>query len=333
MRTINQCLGTALLAVVLTLPSQLVAEHWDGNSKSCDRTARLLKSACRAGNVDDFYHGRAICENISDRGDRRECKSEAREILHDSNEECRDILDARKDLCDQLGQGRYEPDFSPENFVDPDDIGGAVAANPYLPLIVGMVRVYHKTFIDEDGEEVFEEITVTTTDEIKVINGVRCRVSQDVVVANGDLLEDTDDWFAQHIDGSVWYCGEEVKDYEFFDEDEPRLPELVDVAGSFKAGRDGDLAGILMLGNPQVGDVYREEASYSNAEDASEILSINASETVPAASCTNDCVVTRAFSPLEPGIEEMKFYARDIGPILELDEEGNRTELVKIINP
>lgn len=332
MKFLITTLSALVFAIIVTLPTQLAAEpRRDGNS--CDTTAKHLRTACRAASTDEYFHSLAVCENIGDPGDRRECAMDAKDVLTETKSECRSVYRARLDLCDQLGQARYEPDFGPENFVDPDEIGSTIAANPYLPMIVGMVRVYEKTFVDEDGEDVTEEIAVIIRDEIKVIDGVRCRVVQDVVTANGDLVEDTDDWFAQHIDGSVHYCGEEAKDFEFFDEDEPRLPELVSIDGSFKQGRDGDLSGILMLSNPQVGDAYREEASYSNAEDAAEILSINGSESVPAASCSNDCVVIRAFSPLEPGVEEIKYYARDIGPILEVDSDGARTELVELIIP
>lgn len=32
------------------------------------------------------------------------------------------------------GLDRYDPDFSPENFVDPDAIGAGLTPNPYVPL-------------------------------------------------------------------------------------------------------------------------------------------------------------------------------------------------------
>jgi hypothetical protein len=37
-------------------------------------------------------------------------------------------------------------------------------------------------------------------------------------------------------DGYIWYCGEGLKDLESFDDDDPRLPELVSTDDSFKAG-------------------------------------------------------------------------------------------------
>ncbi len=72
-----------------------------------------------------------------------------------------------------------------------------------------------------------ETTVVEALDETKAIAGVTCLVIRDQVFKNGKLLEDTDDWFAQAKDGAIWYCGEEVKDYETFAGDRPRLPELV----------------------------------------------------------------------------------------------------------
>ena len=53
---------------------------------------------------------------------------------------------------------------------------------------------------------------------------------------------------------------------------------------------------------------------------------------MPAATCTGDCLVTRDFSPLDPGVEEEKYYAPGVGKILEIDlETGTRVELTGIV--
>ena len=47
-----------------------------------------------------------------------------------------------------------------------------------------------------------------------------------------------------------------------------------------------------------------------------------------------DCRQTMDFSPLEPGNAEYKFYAENIGVVLEVDlESGELLELVEIIEP
>jgi hypothetical protein len=273
---------------------------------------------------DDYWTAMAVCVNESDADDRAECKADAAEEKKDAREECADVFQARTDVCDLVGEARYDPGWAPANFVDPDDIGDAVAPNPYFPLVVGAYWVL------QGGDEV---ITDTVMDKTKLIDGVRCRVLLDVVEDDGVVIEVTDDWYAQDLAGNVWYCGESARDFETFEGDEPEEPELVEIDGSFKAGRDGAKPGILMLASPQVGDAYRQEVAVGDAEDVAEVLSITGTESVDAASCTNDCVVTRDFTPLEPGVDEIKYYAPGVGLILEVDDEGNRTELVEFNVP
>jgi len=299
----------------------------------CSKTARTLRTACGFDVKDDFWLSKAQCINVSDRDERKECYKEVRLSRKEAREECEDQYDARLELCDAVGESRYDPDFSPERFVDPRQIGITVAENPYFPLIEGHKWVYESNFTDEDGEQVTETITVVVTDKTKLIEGVTCRVVNDLVlVDDGDgptPLEDTNDWYAQDIDGNVWYCGEEVQDFETFDGDDPMEPELVAIDGSFKVGRERAKPGIIMLALPEVGDVYLQEVAFGDAEDFAEVTSLNATESVPAASCNGDCLVTREGNLLEPGVFADKYYAPGIGNILEVEDGDIRVELLE----
>ena len=102
-----------------------------------------------------------------------------------------------------------------------------------------------------------EFTTVQVLNSTKLIAGVTCIVVRDQVFEDGDLVEDTDDWFAQAKDGNVWYCGEEAKDFESFKGDEPRKPELVSIDGSFKAGVTATSRASSSLRPQKPGDVYR----------------------------------------------------------------------------
>jgi hypothetical protein len=192
------------------------------------------------------------------------------------------------------------------------------------------VWVYESTFIDEDdGEEVTETTTVTVTGQTKLIEGITCLVVNDVVAEDGVLIENTDDWFAQDTDGNVWYCGEIAENFEYFDGDEPELPELVDIEGSWKAGREGAEAGILVPAEPEVGDIIRNEVLYGEAEDVIEILSLQGDESVQQADCNGSCLVVKESTPLEPDAEENTYYLPGMGVILEVDvETGARAELI-----
>jgi hypothetical protein len=298
--------------------------------RACDDTAASQRQACGAEARDDSFVARARCINVSDAEAREECFDDAREEYVEAREECAEQQDAREDLCDALGQDRYDPSFEPDDF--DADFRALTSPNPYFPLTIGNRWEFAGA----------EDIAIVVRDETKLIGGVRCIVVNDRVEVDGRVVEDTDDWFGQRKDGTVDYCGESVMDFEFFAGDEPPLPELVEIDGSFKHGRDGDKAGTQMPARPIVGQVYRQEWSPGNAEDAAVILSTSygpgaAPELdggVPPAlaallCASQDCVVVGEFSPLEPDSFQRKYYARGIGLFLEVNpEDGEIVQLV-----
>ncbi|AKB25061.1 hypothetical protein MSMTP_1592 [Methanosarcina sp. MTP4] len=153
--------------------------------------------------------------------------------------------------------------------------------------------------------------------------GVTTTVVQDTEYEDGELVEETFDWYAQDEAGNVWYFGENSIEYE---DGEP-----VSTEGSWEAGVNGAKPGIIMLGNPKVGDIYYQEFSPGEAEDQAEVLSLSETITVAYGSFEN-CLKTREFTTLEPGEEENKYYASGIGLLLEEEVEGGdeRLELVEI---
>jgi hypothetical protein len=295
-----------------------------------------LRKACAVDVVDDLFEGRGICANTDDDDERAQCREDLAEAQNEAHEECGEIFEARLEVCDALDDAAHEPPFGPAfaaSFVDPREIGDTVEPNPFFPLIAGSERTYEKTIV-EDGETIVETVTTTVTDAIKLIDGIPCIVVRDVEESSEGSGEDTDDWFAQDVDGNVWYCGEISRELETFEGDDPEEAEIVSVDGSWKAGRDGAEAGMLIPAAPNVGDVIRQELLYGEAEDVIEILAVDATESAPAASCDGTCLKTRDFSPLEPGNEENKFYAPGVGLIVELDpESGERLELIELILP
>jgi hypothetical protein len=185
--------------------------------------------------------------------------------------------------------------------------------NPYWPMAPGSRWVYR-----EDGQRV----EVTVTDRTKEILGIRATVVHDVVTEDGELVEDTDDWYAQDKDGNVWYLGEATKEYE--------NGKVKTTEGSWEAGVDGAEAGILLPGEPEVGMAYRQEYYKGEAEDRGEILSLEEKVEVPFGSFEG-VLMTRDTTPLEPDVVEHKFYARGLGPVLAIGISGGsgREELVR----
>jgi hypothetical protein len=188
--------------------------------------------------------------------------------------------------------------------------------NPYWPMRPGNHWVYR----ERDGDGV-TRVVVTVTDRTKVVDGIDAVVVRDVVTRNGEVVEDTFDWYAQDADGNVWYLGEATKEFE-----DGRVKST---AGSWEAGVDGAQAGVIVPANPRPGLKYRQEYYEGEAEDAGEILSVNAGVSVPYGSFSG-ALQTKDTTPLEPDLVEHKFYARGIGPVLAVavSDGGGREELI-----
>ena len=210
----------------------------------------------------------------------------------------------------QLPTGSEPAELDPADFTTEID-------NPYWPLRPGNRWVYRET----SGGEV-QRVVVTVTDRTKTIDGIEARVIHDLVTTpDGEKVEDTFDWYAQDKDGNVWYLGEDTKEYEG--------GRVVSTEGSWEHGVDGAEAGIIVAAEPKQGLTYREEYYAGEAEDAAEVLSVEGKVQVPHGRFAG-AMITRNFSGIEPNVEELKFYARGVGPVLELLVSGGagRTELL-----
>ncbi|MEX0682142.1 MAG: hypothetical protein WD904_01560 [Dehalococcoidia bacterium] len=139
-------------------------------------------------------------------------------------------------------------------------------------------------------------------------------VVQDQAFEGGELVESTLDYFAQHVDGSVYYFGEDVDNCED--------GELKDHDGSWLAGEGENQPGVIMPPAPAVGDIFEQEKAPGIAEDKMTVLSVTETVDVPAGSFS-DCVKTRDENPLDPAAAiEFKFYCPDVGFVLEEFPEG-----------
>ena len=309
----------ALLPIISALTITLFGSHAQATESGlyCSETANNSIKACRFEAREGLNIDSANCINVDNDIDRNLCEEAVQEEFVETWELCGDVKDARQEVCSLIGEARYDPRLDPDNFINPLNITWATA-NPYMPLVPGLVKIF------ESGDET---ITVTVTDRTREIMGITAVVVSDVVEEGGELIEVTDDWFAQDNAGNVWYMGEHVLNYED--------GVISDLDGSFEAGEDFARAGILVKATQVIGDVYRQEWFLDEAEDMAMVVAIDASEDAPAANCSESCLQTREWSPLEPDVSEYKFYAPYIGVIVayEVEEPGEREELVDIILP
>jgi hypothetical protein len=91
------------------------------------------------------------------------------------------------------------------------------------------------------------------------------------------------------------------------------------------------MPGIIMKANPKVGDSYRQEYYKGEAEDMAEVISLTESTAIAYGSFDN-LLMTKEWTPLEPGVAEHKYYAARVGLILEELVEGGsgRIELIEV---
>ena len=182
--------------------------------------------------------------------------------------------------------------------VDPADFV-ALVDHPYWPLVPGTTTVF-----EGDGERIVVEVTGYT----KEVLGVATTVVRDRVYDKGRLIEDTLDWYAQDRSGNVWYFGEETTEYE---DGKP-----VTTAGSWEAGVDGAMPGVVMPAEPRVGDTYRNEYYAGEAEDLAKVIELDGTISVPVGTF-NETIRTEDWTPLEPSQLERKTYAPGVGLVAE----------------
>ena len=192
--------------------------------------------------------------------------------------------------------------------------------NPLFPLVPGTTYTYrHET---PDG---VETNTVEVTHDTKMIAGVTTVVIHDRVYLEGDLTEDTFDWYANDKDGNVWYFGEDTKTVQG--------GVVVSTEGSWEAGKGNAKPGVIMLAHPHMGDVYQQENAPGVVADMARVKGLNETATVPYG-VFNGCLKTQEWTPLEPGNRANKFYAPGIGTVLEVENRnGGRVELVSLTRP
>ena len=223
--------------------------------------------------------------------------------------------DATVDTSDAAGEpsaSTTAPDETDGPTIDPGDDGDytvdidptvftSTVDNPFMPWLPGMRWVYEER--TADGE--VEVITIEVLDETRTVMGVETIVVHDTVeTEDGELVEDTYDWYAQDDDGNVWYFGEDTKAYEDGE---------VSEAGAWEGGVDGALPGIVMPAAPAVSETgYRQEYLAGEAEDMGQIIETG-----------NGIVVTRDWTPLEPDVVEEKTYVTGVGFVYESKVSGD----------
>ena len=204
-----------------------------------------------------------------------------------------------------------------ESTVDPADCSAQVD-NSYVPLASVKVMVFRG---EEPGDEGGERVKTRALQRVQpkpaTIAGFPVRVVEVTERENGELVERTLDYYSQCGDGSVWYVGEKVDNYED--------GKIVDHEGAWQAGEDGASAGLFMPADPNVGDRLQQERAPGVADVHSSVVADDVEITSPAGKFSG-CIRTKDFAPLDNSTE-FKLYCPSVGLVREELTDG-RLELL-----
>jgi hypothetical protein len=187
--------------------------------------------------------------------------------------------------------------------------------NPWFPLTPGTRYVYTGV---KDGQPARDVLTVTH--RTNTVGGVPCVVVEDRLYLRGKLRERTTDWYTQDKQGNVWYFGESTSELG-------ENGRVTGTKGTWAAGVDGAQPGIFMPAQPRVGRSYRQEYYKGQAEDHFQVIAVLGR--------AKNAVLTKEWTPLEPGAIDHKLYVRGVGTVLERTVQGGseRNVLVSLRRP
>jgi hypothetical protein len=136
-----------------------------------------------------------------------------------------------------------------------------------------------------EGKPFRTEVTLLPYTRIVAWEGqqVETAVSQYLAYLDGRITEIAYDLYAQADDGSVWYFGEDVADFE--------AGAIATKEGTWLAGKDAPAA-MIMAGQPKVGQVFRTENSPGFAFEEVSVKSVDQALVGPLGPVSGGIVVS-----------------------------------------
>lgn len=196
--------------------------------------------------------------------------------------------------------------------------------HPFVAFATVTRSVYEGEEVDPDaGERVQIRVESVVRPDTKRVAGTEVTVVEVKDFESGDLVELTEDYYAQGPDGVVYYLGEQVDEYED--------GEVAGHGGEWLTGEGENQAGVFMPADPAEGDVFEQERAPGVAEDRSTVVGVGVTVTVPAGTF-DDCIETEDLDPIDD-VTEHKFYCRGVGLVRETFAAGGSLDLIEFSSP
>ncbi|MGH7857505.1 MAG: hypothetical protein ACREQY_09255 [Candidatus Binatia bacterium] len=217
------------------------------------------------------------------------------------------------------GAAPEEPEFTSQFRLESCKWSSTGAQNAFFPLTPGR-RLVLEGEEESSGEVTLIELRFSVLRQTKAISFVSAkgkkiqltaRVIEERELEDGELVEVSRNWFARCVQtGDIYYFGESVDNYED--------GEIVNHDGSWRAGVNGALPGIIMPGTYLLGARYFQELAPGVALDRGEHVGMGL--TVPTDAGTfRGCVEVLDTNALEPKAKgDRKVYCPGVG--LTIDE-------------
>jgi hypothetical protein len=175
--------------------------------------------------------------------------------------------------------------------------------NPYFPLVPGA-----QTVLEGEGSSGRELVRISVLDETESVAGVETRVVEEYEAIDGRIAEVSRNYFAQTVDGTVCYFGEDV---DIYDSD----GNVSSHGGAWRADGSSNIPGIFMPAAPEIDQAFQQEIAPGIAEDQAKVVSLGDVTEVPAGTYEDTATLVDR-NPLD-GSQDEKVYASGIGLIVD----------------
>jgi hypothetical protein len=304
-------LKMATFAVALGLGGALMPNGWAGHEMKWEDVpeavrATVLANGGAAGQTVDRENGTQDGKAVYEAGV-RDKKGNVADLVITADGK---LVETKHDDADDLKQefaGRAKKVLAGIKFSHPRDI-----TNPYLPLATLKQDIIEGS---EGGKKTRVERTALPKKHRTFTVGgeeVETLVVEDRAYEDGKLAEVALDYFAQDDNGTVYYFGEDVDEYQD--------GKVISHEGSWLLGKDTPVPGIILPAHPKVGDKFKSEDVSKEITEADEVISVSETVTVPAGTYKN-CVKTK--ESLGDGTIEYKYYAPGVGVVREVPPDGD----------
>jgi len=178
----------------------------------------------------------------------------------------------------------------------------STGVNPFFDLTPGTLHTYR------DGKVT---LAIRVLDETRVVDGVKTRIIEEREEVDGKPKEISRNFFAiDPANNDVSYFGEEVDEFDGAGK--------VSHPGVWLSGVKGAHFGLMIPGNPKVGDRFYQEIAPGVAMDRFEIVGMDDTIETPAGKFEH-CIHARETTPIEKDTGH-KWYVRGVGLVKDGDQ-------------